>query len=157
MVAASLASAVHVFGVALALGSIYLRARALFDVAGGDRGAVARAFAADNAWGLSALLLIASGLLRAFAGLEKGTYFYTHNYGFHLKLALFAAVLLLELAPMVTLLRWRIALRRGGRLDDVVSPARAGRFARVSLAELGLVIATVAVAPFMSRGAWMAH
>ncbi len=157
MLSSALASACHVFGIAIALGSIYLRARAFFDVAGGDRAALARAFRADNAWGISALLVIGSGVARAFGGLEKGTYFYTHNYAFMLKLTLFAVVVLLEVWPMVTLVRWRIALGRGRVVDDVVLRAHAAVFARISAVEAALVAVLIVVAPFMARAAWMAH
>lgn len=156
MLATALASALHVFGIAIGLGSIYLRARGLFDVAAGDRAALARVFRADNAWGIAALLLIGSGVARAFGGLEKGTYFYTHNYAFHVKLTLFAALLLLELWPMVTFVRWRVALSRGRAIDDDTLTARAALFARLSVIETALVAAVIVVAPFMARGAWMA-
>jgi putative membrane protein len=134
----ALLSALHVLGIALACGSIFLRAR------GAGRGGVDDVLAADNAWGLSAIVMIATGLLRAFGGFEKGTAFYLHNGAFHAKLTLLLVVLLFELWPMVTLLRARIQQR------DVT--AALPRIALLSRMQLVLVVLMACVAPLMARG-----
>lgn len=89
-----------------------------------------------------------TGLLRAFGGLEKGTQFYVHSTLFWVKLALFAIILLLEVWPMVTFIRWRILLRRG----QVPDTAQARTFYVLNHVEMVLVVAIVFVASFMARG-----
>src|SRR5207245_241389 len=72
---------------------------------------------ADTVWGIAALLWLATGLARAFGGLEKGSAFYLASPLFWLKITLFATVALLEAWPMATFIRWRRALRRGEAPD----------------------------------------
>ncbi len=105
-------------------------------------------FAADNAWGIAALLLIASGLLRAFAGLEKGTAFYLASGMFWLKMGLLAAVVGLEIWPMLTFIGWRRRLRRGEPLDT--SAVRT--LWVVNHVQLALAVAIVFAASLMARG-----
>jgi putative membrane protein len=132
-------SAVHILGVALGVGSIAARARAL------GRGDIPAALGADNLWGLSALVLLGTGLLRAFSTLEKGSGYYLASSAFHLKLGLFTLIVALEVWPMVTLVRWRLRpeLREAGR---------ARQLARVSWLELGLLLVVPFVAAAMARG-----
>jgi putative membrane protein len=113
-----------------------------------DPGGLARLFAADSAWGLAALLWVSTGALRAFAGLEKGTAFYVASSLFWTKLGLFLLIVLLEVWPMVTFIRWRGALRRG-RAPDTSS---ATTLYAVNHVELVLVVVVVFVASFMARG-----
>src|SRR5437762_4840148 len=68
-VLSAIVSALHVLAVTLGLPSVYLRGRALRRPLDGD--GLTRLFAADNVWGVAALLLLATGLLRAFAGLRS--------------------------------------------------------------------------------------
>ena len=146
MALSAIVSALHVLALAIGLPAVYLRGRALrgpLDVAGLDR-----AFAADNVWGLAALLWIVTGLLRAFGGLEKGTPFYLHSRLFWVKLALFALVFVLEIVPMVTLIRWRRDRRRGGTPDT----SRARTLYGLTHLEMTLIVAIVFVAAFMARG-----
>ena len=139
-------AALHHLALALGLPSVFLRGRALKGPL--DRDGLRRLFAADNVWGLAALLWIVTGLLRAFAGLEKGTAFYTASRLFWLKLGLFGAVVALEVWPMLTLLRWRRAVSRGGTPDT--SAARA--LFHLNHVELALIVLIVFVASFMARG-----
>jgi putative membrane protein len=67
-------SALHVLALALGLPGVYLRGRALKGPL--DRDGLRRLLAADTVWGIAAALWIATGLLRAFGGLEKGSQFY---------------------------------------------------------------------------------
>src|SRR5262245_15299172 len=109
----ALLSAVHVLTLALGLGAVVARGHALarpLDAAGWQR-----LLAADNLWGLAAALWIASGLGRVFLG-GKELAFYTHNGFFWLKMALFGLVFALELTPMMTFIRVRIAVGRGAPL-----------------------------------------
>jgi len=145
MIAASV-SALHVLALALGLPAVYLRGRALrgpLDTAG-----LGGLFAADNLWGVAAALWVVTGLLRAFGGLEKGTGFYLQSRLFWVKMALFASVLLLEIRPMVTFIRWRARLARGQSVDT--SSARS--LYTINHVELAIVVLLVFVASFMARG-----
>ena len=139
-------AALHYLALALGLPSVFLRGRALKGPL--DRDGLRRLFAADNVWGVAALLWIVTGLLRAFAGLEKGTAFYTHSRLFWLKLALFGVVFALEMRPMLTLIRWRRAAGRGATPDTSVARA----LFHLNHVELALLVAIVFVASFMARG-----
>ena len=94
------------------------------------------------------MLWIVTGLLRAFGGLEKGTEFYLHSPLFWVKMALFVLVLLLEIRPMITFIRWRIQLGRGATVDTSVAPALYTH----NHIELAIVVVMVFVASLMARG-----
>ncbi|WP_048911058.1 DUF2214 family protein, partial [Burkholderia mallei] len=53
----------------------------------------------DAIWGVSALVLIMTGIVRAFGGFEKGGDYYLHAPLFHLKMGALALILVLELVP----------------------------------------------------------
>jgi putative membrane protein len=103
---------------------------------------------ADNLWGICAVVLLLSGGMRAFGGYEKGADYYLHQPLFHLKMTFFVLILLLEIAPMVTLIKWRIALGRKTAIDT----ARVKLFARISHVEALLVLLMVVAATGMARG-----
>ena len=148
MITSALLSAIHLLTLALGLGAVYARGRALagrLDDAGWRR-----LLAADNAWGIAAGLWIASGLARVFFG-GKETSFYSRNGFFWIKMALFALVFGLELAPMTTFIRVRAARRRGTPLPQFSIDT----YRRINTAETALVLAIVFVAAFMARGAWL--
>jgi putative membrane protein len=144
--ASALVASLHFLAIGLGLGGVFMRGiylRQPLDAAG-----LRRLFAADSAWGVAALLWLATGAARAFGGLEKGTQFYLHNRMFELKLGLFALVLVLELRPMITFIRWRIAERRGAAIDTTIAPS----LRRLNDLEVALVVAIVFVAGLMARG-----
>jgi putative membrane protein len=143
---AAILSALHVLALALGLPSVYLRGRVLKGRL--DRESLPRLFAADNVWGLAAALWLVTGLLRAFGGLEKGSQFYLQSPLFWTKMALFLAVIVLEIWPMATFIRWRRAFGRG-QLPDT---SRARALYLVNHVEMGLVVVIVFVASFMARG-----
>ncbi|HEU4369149.1 MAG TPA: DUF2214 family protein [Methylomirabilota bacterium] len=142
----AIVSALHVLALALGLSGVFLRGRSLKGTP--DRQELHRLFAADTVWGIAALLWLVTGLLRAFAGLEKGTAFYLASPLFWLKLGLFLLVVALEIRPMVTFMRWRMALSRGTMPDT--SAARA--LYLLNHIELALVVVIVFIAAFMARG-----
>lgn len=137
---------VHLFGFAIGLGSIWVRYRTLRGSV--DRMSVQRALVADNWWALSAVLLIGTGLLRAFVGFEKGADYYLGNHLFLTKLGLLVLILALEVVPVLTLLQWRRAMGRGGEPDL----ARADRVATISLYQAILLLAMLVMATGMARG-----
>ena len=93
---------------------------------------------------------MATGLLRAFAGLEKGSAFYLQSRLFYVKMALFLAIVALEVSPMITLIGWRQARRRGARVDT----NRARALFQLNHVQLALAIVMVFVASAMARGLW---
>lgn len=137
---------VHLLGLGLGLGAIWSRSRALKDLS--DPKNIQRAIFADTLWGIAALLWISTGLARAFAGLEKGSAYYLANDAFWVKMILLGLVLVLEVWPMVTLIRWRTQLARG----EVINSEHAGRFAQISAVQTVLVVAMVFAATAMARG-----
>src|SRR6185295_16938307 len=139
-------SSLHVLALAIGLPAVFLRGRALKRPLDAD--GLRRLLAADNVWGIAALLWVVTGLLRAFAGLEKGADFYLHSPLFWIKMALFLLVLLLEIRPMITFIRWRIKLGRGEIVDTSVAPALYIH----NHIELVIVVMIVFVASLMARG-----
>ena len=143
---AAVVSSLHLLALAIGLPAVFLRGRALKGQLDAD--GLRRLLAADNAWGVAAVLWIVTGLLRAFGGLEKGTDFYLRSPLFWTKMALFLLILLLEVRPMVTFIRWRIELGRGLPVDTAV----ARRLYTLNHIELALVVVMVFVASLMARG-----
>ena len=94
------------------------------------------------------LLWLVTGLLRAFGGLEKGSAFYLNSRMFWLKMALFATIVVLEIVPAATFMRWRRQVARGQAPDT----SRSRTFAALSHAEMALVVVMVFVAALMARG-----
>ena len=117
-------SSLHLLALAVGLPAVFLRGRAL-------KGP-----------------LDADGVRRAFGGLEKGTEFYLRSPLFWTKMALFLLILLLEIRPMVTFIRWRAQLGRGLQVDTSSAP----RLYTLNHIELALVVVMVFVAGMMARG-----
>jgi putative membrane protein len=140
-------AAVHLLAFALGLWAVLTRGTAFRRLAAGV-GDARSVLIADNLWGISAVVLLITGGMRAFGGYEKGTDYYLHQPLFHLKMTLFVLILLLEIAPMVTLIKWRIALGRGA----AINAGRAKLFARISHIEALLVLLMVVAATGMARG-----
>jgi putative membrane protein len=148
MWSSAIVAALHYLALAIGLPAVFLRGRALNGPL--DDAGLRRLFAADSMWGVAAALWVATGLLRAFGGLEKGSAFYLGSPLFYLKMALFLAIVALEVWPMLTFIRWRQARRRGARVDT--SPARA--LFKVNHIQLALALVMVFVASAMARGLW---
>ena len=140
-------AAIHLLAFALAFWAALTRGTAFRKLSAGT-GEVKRVLLADNLWGLSALTLLITGAMRAFGGYEKGSDYYLHQPLFHLKMTLFLLILLMELAPMITLIKWRIASSRGAALDS----GRAKSYARISHVEALLLILMMVAATGMARG-----
>lgn len=143
-----LVASVHLLALPLGLGAIWARSRALGGGPPPSPASLSRIFLADNLWGLAAALWIVTGLLRVFGGFEKGSSYYLHDRAFIVKMALLGAILVLEVWPMVTLIRWRIRARRGGVVDTTMAPA----LARISRIQAGLVVLMVFAATALARG-----
>jgi putative membrane protein len=140
---------VHLLALGIGLGAVWARARALGERL--DRGSLSRVFAADGWWGLAAVLWIGTGLWRLFAGTEKATSYYLANEAFRAKMGFLAVILLLEVWPALTLVRWR---RRAARSGASWTPdsSTAARLRAISYLEAILVVAMVCAAALMARG-----
>lgn len=147
----------HYIALGIGLGAVFMRGRYLRTLAR-EPSAIERLskplFVSDNLWGVAALLWIVTGLLRAFAGLEKGTGYYLHNPMFHLKMGMFLLVFVLEVPVMMALIRWRQALKRG---ETIASLGRAKKMAHANHFEIILLTLIPFVAAAMARGIGMAH
>ncbi|SEE39532.1 DUF2214 family protein [Pseudomonas migulae] len=140
-------AAIHLLAFALGFWAVLSRGTAFRRLAKGV-GDARSVLSADNLWGISAVVLLVTGGMRAFGGYEKGTDYYLHQPLFHLKMTLFVLILLLEVPPMVTLIKWRIAQARGAAINT----GRATLFARISHVEALLVLLMVIAATGMARG-----
>ncbi|HEX5633729.1 MAG TPA: DUF2214 family protein [Gemmatimonadales bacterium] len=143
-------AALHLLALAIGFRAVLERSAAL-RLAPGDA-MLRRAFAADSWWGVAAILWLGTGLWRWLAGMEKTREFYRTADWFHLKLGLFTIVFLLELWPMVTLVRWRIARARRTPAEQVVVPAVAQRIAAIGRLQAVLLVAILTAAVAVARG-----
>ena len=142
----AIVSSLHLFALALGLPAVTLRGRALRGPL--DDAGLRHLFAADTAWGIAAALWVATGLLRAFGSLEKGSAFYLGSALFWTKMTLFVMVIILEIRSMMMFIGWRVA-RRQGRTPDTT---KAMSLYVVNHIEMALVVIILFVASFMARG-----
>ncbi|MBL8910365.1 MAG: DUF2214 family protein [Archangium sp.] len=147
MISSALLSTFHLFALAIGLPAVVMRGKALKELQT-NPAALERVFFADNLWGIAAILWIATGLFRAFGSFEKGSGYYLHSGTFLLKMGLFAVLFSLELLPMITFIKWRIAQSKGQPIDT----SRAGLFFKLNTAEVVLTIAMPFFASMMARG-----
>lgn len=154
MIARAFLAALHVLALPLGFTALFLRGMRLRELRRSPDDAAARValLRADNVWGVAAILWIVTGLTRVFGELEKTTDFYLRNGFFWVKMSLFLLVFVLEIAPMVTFMTWRIARDRA---VDRVALAPLDRFVTLNDAELVLVLLIPFAAALMARGAWM--
>jgi putative membrane protein len=149
MVWSAVGSFVHMWALAIGTCSLFLRERRL-GVAPLDKPALERMLAADNWWGIAAILWIGSGLARLLY-LEKSREFYYRNGFFWVKLGLFAVAMLLELWPMTMFIIWRVRMAQGKPVDT----ARAPTFQLISRLELVVIALIPVAAALMARGLWL--
>lgn len=139
-------ASLHLIALALGFSTCWLRANALKTAEHSkDLKAV---FRYDNLYGIATLIWIGTGLWRLFGNTDKESDYYLNNQAFLLKMGLFVIVFLLELKPMITLIRWRIELKRGQEPDM----ASTKQLATLTYAELGGFILMVMAATAMARG-----
>ena len=75
-----LIASLHLLALAIGFAAIWMRADAFGRRLDAD--GLRRLFRADAFWGVAALLWLATGIWRAFGGLEKGTSYYLHDHFF---------------------------------------------------------------------------
>jgi putative membrane protein len=140
----------HLIALGLGFGAVIWRGTALREVP--DARSLRRVFHADTLWSIAAGLWIITGLWRYLGGIEKGAAYYNANTFFLGKMGLLAAILVLEVWPMATLIRWRLAIRRGGSAGFVAIPGTARVIASISHLQALLVLLMVFAAAAMARG-----
>lgn len=149
----------HLLALGIGLGAIYARARYLSALSTSTPAVdqtpehtLTRVFHADNWWAVAAMLWVSTGLWRAFVGTEKASAYYWAQPMFWTKMGLLGLILLLELWPMITLIRWRVAQMRG-TLQPVTQLTRPAQYmARISTLQLALTAAMVVAASMLARG-----
>jgi uncharacterized membrane protein len=137
----------HLLALAAGLAGVWARARALRDSLRDpeDDRALRRAFVGDAWWGIAAATWLITGLWRLFGSTGKGAGYYFASHAFHAKMALFVAIVALEVWPMMTLMRWRTR-------KALPNPRDAGRIEVISYVQCALVVAVVLAAAGMARG-----
>jgi putative membrane protein len=103
----------------------------------------------DVVYGIAALALLLSGILRVLH-YGQGSGFYTGNPLFWVKVGVFLAVGTLSLYPTVTYILWALPLRRGE--SPAVSEALAGRLRWILNIELAGFATIPLLATLMARG-----
>lgn len=136
----------HLLALGIGLAAVWSRGQTLQGTLHKDK--LQRVFLADTFWGIAAGLWIITGLIRAFAGLEKGSTYYLSNGMFLVKMGLLGLIIILEIWPMITLIRWRIRFRQG-ELPDMTAAAA---IARISQIQVVLLVLMVFAATAMARG-----
>ena len=98
----------------------------------------------DAGYGLTAGLLLAVGVCRAFFGI-KGADFYLHNPWFHAKVGAFVLVGLLSILPTVRYARWRKAQKaQPGLVPDAAALASTRTILRIELVGLAVIFVLAA-------------
>lgn len=103
----------------------------------------------DLGAGLAAGVVLVVGLLRV-GHFEKGAAYYLHSAPFIAKMALFAAIAALSIAPTLEFLSWRKATRAGQL--PVLGDSRRRLLRRLIHLELVGVVLVILCAALMARG-----
>lgn len=110
--------------------------------------AVLRLARVDMFYGISALLVLLTGIARVI-WFGKGVDFYMHNWVFHLKVTIFVAVGLWSILPTVRFLQWRKSVMTSGALPTGV---QFNAMRKVVFSELHLLALLPFLAALMARG-----
>lgn len=148
-------AALHYFALAMSFWSIAERARNLWLLQKNQNDTTTRdkVLFYDNFWGLSALLIISTGILRAFYGYEKGAEYYLNNFVFYTKFGMVVAILLLELYPMFHFVKWRIRIAKSSGIT--FSALQLKWFFVISSLQIVILSIIILLASLMARGIGM--
>lgn len=102
----------------------------------------------DMVYGISAGLVLLTGLARVFLG-SKGAAWYAHNPLLYVKLAMFLVIGLISIKPTLMFVRWRRALRASGALPDAAEIKKARKLVMVQAHILPFI---PLAAVFLARG-----
>lgn len=142
-------ASLHLLALALGLMATVLRGSALREPF--TPSSLQRALRLDVIWGIAAALWIITGLWRLFGGTEKPLAYYLANHWFMAKMGGFLLIFILEISPMLTLMRARAALRHGLDAAAIVVPA-GKRIAVIGHVQATIALAMVFMAVAMARG-----
>ena len=137
----------HLLALAIGLGGVWARARALDDSLRHpeDPRAIRRALAGNGWWVLAIVVWLVTGLWRLFAGTAQPTSAYVWSNAFAVKIGIFLVVVALEIWPTSVLLRWQ---RKRAEPD----PRDVGRIEIISYVQCALVAGIVLAAATMTQG-----
>ena len=141
----------HLIALVMGMSSIDIRARNLRRIRT-DANALKEAFTADAMWGVAAFLWLSTGLWRWIAGTEKSPSYYANNHVFMAKMGFFVLIILLEIWPMITLIRWRIASKKGTLPPVEQIAPTASRIAIISRVQSLFLLFMLIAAVLMARG-----
>jgi len=102
----------------------------------------------DLIYGISAAVVLLTGLARIYFGVKGSAWYWTHPL-LHLKLTLFAVIGGLSIAPTRSFIRWRRTLDAGGGLP---SPEAVRRTRRLIMWQAHLLPLIPLAAVFLARG-----
>lgn len=102
----------------------------------------------DLIYGIAAVAVLVTGLLRVFLG-AKGASWYATNPLFYVKLALFVAIGLLSIQPTLMFARWQRALKASGALPGAAEIQKTRRLVMVQAHILPFI---PLAAVFLARG-----
>ncbi|MEO3714568.1 DUF2214 family protein [Roseateles flavus] len=102
----------------------------------------------DLIYGIAAMAVLASGLLRAFLGM-KGSAWYWGQPLLHAKLTLFVVVGLMSIKPTLTFRRWGRQLAADGRLPEAAEIAATRRLVMI---QAHLILVFPILGALLARG-----
>lgn len=102
----------------------------------------------DVIYGVTALVLLLTGLARVVWGI-KGMSWYVSQPLFHLKITLFVAMAVLSIWPSLSFRRWRRNLRATGALPET---GEVGRVRRLVMVQSHVLPVVAVIAVFWARG-----
>jgi putative membrane protein len=143
-------AAFHLIALGLGLGAVIARGSHLREPP--TAASLSRAFRSDTLWGIAAGLWILTGLWRLFGAYEKPQAYYFANSFFHAKMGFLVLILVLEIWPMTTLIRWRIALKSGIAPELIATPKKTLRIMIISHTQALLIVLMIFAAVSMARG-----
>jgi len=132
---------ISIFVIVATLVSEYLLLKKLM-----SRAEISRLATIDAVYGIAALTLLIAGLTLWLGSFSKPAVYYTHNWIFHTKLALFLTVGLLSIRPTI----FFIKQRKGGPDEMVAIPAAIFLMLKLELLVLAII---PLLAELMSHGA----
>lgn len=114
-----------------------------------SRERVAQIQSVDRWYGISAGLVIATGLLLVFFGL-KGAAYYAHNAIFWVKMALFLCIALISIVPTVEYVRWNKNPAADGSI--LLEDGEYRRLRTLLWAQIGILVLLPLCAALMANG-----
>ena len=109
---------------------------------------VERLVRVDRIYGIAALSVLATGLARIYFG-AKGADYYWSNWLLHAKFGLFLLAALISIAPTLSFLRWRKALRTTGALPP---PEEVRKARKLVMLQAHIIPIIPLFAVFLARG-----